>query len=746
MDNNSVPDWVIGLGLGVLGSVIASIIFVWIRGMIKKRSAPKPGVETKDGHHDLDDPAYLLGIRADKKFGYDPYYHRREYLDDEIYKRIDNFKSLLVTGAPLAGKTRALYEALKKLKPQPFVIMPSIQDIQDEKYPDPQNITTTERTILLFDDIHKYTVRDSMAHHLRQYQKKGAIVIATCRKGPEYDRLCDSMKDHLTIFGEPIEIEVFEREEAEDVAKDTNRNVPDTFDGTIGSIFVPLQEIMERYKDVSYEGKKLLQSIKCLYDAGIYNTGEDFVIEHIRKVYTEIEKMTATEDQWQDVLRRLEQKGFYRISCDTIQIEETYLQKVIPNSFNDPDDLLVISKVFNDDFNTLHKIRTTTYNRGLVDVRKAAYQKMAIEICGQSLILRPFETSPEHYAMTQINLGTAYSTLAEVEDKASNCRAAITAFGEALTVYTLERLPMGYGMTQNNLGNAYRTLAEIEEPASNCRAAISAYEKALTVRTPERFPMQYAMTQTNLGGAYKILAQVKDPVSNCQAAISAYEKALKVYTLERYPRYYATTQNNLGNAYRQLAEAEVDVEKKVLKCRAAISAFEKALKVRTRESFPMDYAMTQNNLGNAYSTLAPVREKAAHCRMAISAFEKAIKVFTLETFPMQYAMTLSNMGNAYSILADVEEPENNSRAAISAYEKALTVYTLERFPMDYAMTQNNIMAAYGTLAMVEDKAQNYKMAKRAFDEALKVYTKEKLPLQHQRLIHNLSVLEEICGS
>ena len=38
--------------------------------------------------------------------------------------------------------------------------------------------------------------------------------------------------------------------------------------------------------------------------------------------------------------------------------------------------------------------------------------------------------------------------------------------------------------------------------------------------------------------------------------MAAYEAALVYYTAERAPLDYAMTQNNLGNAYRDLAEIE----------------------------------------------------------------------------------------------------------------------------------------------------------------------------------------------
>ena len=63
--------------------------------------------------------------------------------------------------------------------------------------------------------------------------------------------------------------------------------------------------------------------------------------------------------------------------------------------------------------------------------------------------------------------------------------------------------------------------------------------------------------------------------------------------------------------------------------------------------------MTQNNFGNAYSTLGEVEAKAENCRLAIVAFQEALKVCTLDRWPMQYGMTQNNLGAAYQTLAEV---------------------------------------------------------------------------------------------
>jgi tetratricopeptide (TPR) repeat protein len=58
----------------------------------------------------------------------------------------------------------------------------------------------------------------------------------------------------------------------------------------------------------------------------------------------------------------------------------------------------------------------------------------------------------------------------------------------------------------------------------------------------------------------------------------------------------------------------------------------------------MDYAMTQNNLGNAYTTLAQVEEKEENYKKAITAYEEALKVFTKEEFPELNKSVAQNLG------------------------------------------------------------------------------------------------------
>ncbi|MDH7490718.1 MAG: hypothetical protein QHH80_14590, partial [Anaerolineae bacterium] len=91
--------------------------------------------------------------------------------------------------------------------------------------------------------------------------------------------------------------------------------------------------------------------------------------------------------------------------------------------------------------------------------------------------------------------------------------------------------------------------------------------------------------------------------------------------------------------YRTLAE----IQDKAQNCSRAIQAYEQALRVYTLDRFPMDYAMTQNNLGTAYRTLAEIQDKAQNCSRAIQAYEQALKVFREDLFPEVYPIVARNL-------------------------------------------------------------------------------------------------------
>ena len=104
----------------------------------------------------------------------------------------------------------------------------------------------------------------------------------------------------------------------------------------------------------------------------------------------------------------------------------------------------------------------------------------------------------------------------------------------------------------------------------------------------------------------------------------------------------------------------------------AITYYEAALQVYNRKAFPLDWARTQNSLGNVYSTLMTLEHpyNQLYVNKAISCYRAALLVYILDDMPEEWAIMQNNLGNAYTNLLAGDRQEHLERA-ISCYEAAL---------------------------------------------------------------------------
>ncbi len=92
--------------------------------------------------------------------------------------------------------------------------------------------------------------------------------------------------------------------------------------------------------------------------------------------------------------------------------------------------------------------------------------------------------------------------------------------------------------------------------------------------------------------------------------------------------------------------------------REAIACYQAALEVSTREAFPVDWAMMQNNLGNAYSEL-PGGDREANLREAIACYQAALRILQKAHVDYYAAVVNRNLKRARSELRRVEQGEED---------------------------------------------------------------------------------------
>ena len=221
-----------------------------------------------------------------------------------------------------------------------------------------------------------------------------------------------------------------------------------------------------------------------------------------------------------------------------------------------------------------------------------------------------------------------------------------------------------------------------------------------------------------------------DRALNLEFKITACQIALKVFNQDDFSEDWAMSQNNLGNAYchRIQGDRAENLEK-------AIEAYRLSFQIYTREAFPEQWAGLQSNLGNAYGDRI-LGDRAENLEQAIEACLLSFHIYTYEAFPEQWARSKNNLGNAYCDRIRGYRAENLEQA-ITAYEASLQVYTHETFPKDWAMLQNNLGNAYRD-RIHGDRTKNLEQGITAYELSLQVHTRNAFPENWARNKHNLA--------
>jgi tetratricopeptide (TPR) repeat protein len=235
-------------------------------------------------------------------------------------------------------------------------------------------------------------------------------------------------------------------------------------------------------------------------------------------------------------------------------------------------------------------------------------------------------------------------------------------------------------------------------------------------RTPESASEAW---QLSIFGVELFDSSLGSRVHSLHRAIDCYQAALLIYTEQEFPQDWAMTQNNLGNAWCDLPAGDCGEN-----LRRAIDCYQAALRVRTEQEFPQDWAMTQSNLGNAWSDL-PTGDCGENLRRASDCYQAALRVQTEQEFPQAWAVTQNNLGNVWRNLPTGDRGENLRRAS-DCCQAALRVQTEEDFPLAWAMTQNNLGNVWQNLP-TGNRGENLGRAIDCCQAALRVYTEQDFP-------------------
>lgn len=187
-------------------------------------------------------------------------------------------------------------------------------------------------------------------------------------------------------------------------------------------------------------------------------------------------------------------------------------------------------------------------------------------------------------------------------------------------------------------------------------------------------PEERAEIEMNLGLVLQSLASAgAAPITD---SIAAYQRALRTFDAAAFPKEYAILQNNLATAFLSIPFTD---ERAKMREALAVQAFQDGLKVVDIIDHPTEYAMLQNNLGNALQYVAS-SHSVENCLRALDAYDEALRVRTREATPAEYANTIANYANCLRNLPDdLAEPERGNPAnlgkALLRYREAAEIFT-----------------------------------------------------------------------
>ena len=371
-------------------------------------------------------------------------------------------------------------------------------------------------------------------------------------------------------------------------------------------------------------------------------------------------------------------------------------------------------------------LATALWELGLRESSTALFEE-AIAITREVLNEQTRERDGQDWARTQTSLGSKLSHLARFAE-------AIAAYREALKELTRERAPLEWAQIQNSLGLTLTLFGQKEAVASpldkgsvrrgwlgvqtrpitadiaetiGVREMKGALIANVTVNSPAASaglksgdlilavngnliqdsrdfihriaalsPEQHAQMMLIRGGE-KIVVTVtigKPPgLAHFELAIVAYREALKERTRERVPRDWADTQFNLGIALSGLGVGESSDAR----FEEAVAAFREALKEQTREREQLVWARTQAALGNALVLLGQRLDSAARLEEGIAALREALKEQTSQHLLLEWAQSQGALGLALLFLGErtrdatrLEESVYALRAALQGAETA----------------------------------------------------------------------------
>lgn len=181
----------------------------------------------------------------------------------------------------------------------------------------------------------------------------------------------------------------------------------------------------------------------------------------------------------------------------------------------------------------------------------------------------------------------------------------------------------------------------VEEAVGEWRQVLRSYPRTAN-------PQRWAIACSELA---QCLAERKldNRLHNLKEALTLLDEALEILTFDSFTEDYGIAQSRRANLL-------LDIDASAPAIDASLAAYQAALSVYSRWSYPYDWALICNNMATAHLH----RDSAKYDDVAIATrlLRGSLEVRTLEAMPREWAYTQMNLGMALARVADMEDLES----------------------------------------------------------------------------------------
>lgn len=142
-----------------------------------------------------------------------------------------------------------------------------------------------------------------------------------------------------------------------------------------------------------------------------------------------------------------------------------------------------------------------------------------------------------------------------------------------------------------------------------------------------------------------------------RSALEAYQEALNIFTKDDTPEVFADIHHQLGVIYAELPDEN---KKRSIWAALSVTSFSEAFEYYNKAGYPYQYSKICNDYGNAFSKF-PSGAKSDNFEKALSYYQEALTIRTKEEYPTERALTLLNFLDASWRVGNPDEEFNEKR-------------------------------------------------------------------------------------